>query len=105
LKIGNNGSDALAARRFLAVCQSGNDVIHYIVNMPAASTLYNGTVKALKYLNELEQVTVVFMVNLDPGCQDVYKIFDKTGKEVKSRNFSGTLDTSQAVNLLVYYYE
>jgi hypothetical protein len=105
LKISDKGSTALAPRRFLAVCQSGSGVIHYIVNLPAASTLYNGTVKALKYLNDMEQVNVVFMVNLDPGCQDVYKIFDKTGKEVKSSNFSGTLDTSQAANLLVYYYE
>jgi hypothetical protein len=108
LKITDNGSETakkLAPRRFLAVCSSGNDVIHYIVNLPAASTLYNGTVKALKYLNNLEQVNVVFMVNLDPGCQDVYKIFDKNGKEVTSKNFSGTLDTSQAANLLVYYYE
>jgi hypothetical protein len=108
LKITDNGSEPArktAPRRFLAVCQSGTEYIHYIVNLPAASTLYNGTVKALKYLNNLEQVNVVFMVNLDPGCQDVYKIFDKTGKEVKSKNFSGTLDTSQAANLLVYYYE
>jgi hypothetical protein len=105
LKIGTNSSQQLASRRFLAVCKEGADVIHYIINLPNAATLYDGTVKAYNYLKEYEEVDVTFMINLDTGCQDVLKVFDSAGKESNSSYFTGRTSISNAANLLVYYYE
>ena len=89
----------------MAVCKSGDLIIHYIINLPEASSLYEGAVKAFNYLRKMEAVDIVFMINLDPGCQNIYKVFDKAGIELRNSNFSGTVDITNAANLLVYYYE
>lgn len=103
--IANNSSTVAASRRFLAVCKKGTDIFHYIINLPAPSTLLDGTNKAYNYLTKYENVTVSFMINLDTGCQDVLRLYNKDGIENTSKNFRGQLDPSAAVNLLVYYFE
>lgn len=105
LKINANSSPAKGARRFLAACRTGGSVVYYIINMKTPATLHESAVKAFNYLKDMEEVDVVYMINLDTGCQDVFKIFDKVGKLVVNPNFSGTYDVPNAVNLLVYYYE
>jgi hypothetical protein len=105
LKIEPNSSPKIAPRRFLAACKIGSDIFHYIINLPNAATLYNGAKKAFDYLKDYEDADVVFMINLDPGCQDVYKVFNQNGTMSTDKNFCGSRDISEAANLLVYYYE
>jgi hypothetical protein len=96
-------------RRFLAVCKLDNgDVVHYIINLPQATTILKGAQKAFKFLKAHEEVNeVAFMINLDTGCQDVFKLYDASGKENNGRNFQGghRIDLSNASNVLAYYYE
>lgn len=99
-------STTIAPRRFLAVCKEGNNVLHYIINLPQATTLYNGSVKAFNYLKKHEDVDeITFLINLDTGCQNIFQVSDKNGNEVTDMNFKGDTPVSNAANLLVYYYE
>jgi hypothetical protein len=94
-------------RRFLAVCKSeeGN-IVHYIINLPTESTEYDGVNKAYRILKEREEVQqIVFMINLDTGCQNVFKAFNDRGAEYTSDILKGSTPISGAINLLAYYYE
>lgn len=96
-------------RRFLAVGTIKNkytnesEVKHIIVNSPTYSTLYDGCQRSLDFLNVYKNMDVTFMINLDPGAQNVFFLYDSEGKE--SPAIKGTLPISSAANLLVYYYE
>jgi hypothetical protein len=109
LRIGTNGSPAVAPRRFLAACKGyDGSITHYIINLPTAATLYDGTVKAKQYLKQIEGVQqIVFMINLDTGCQNIYEVNNSNGSPVNDRNFRGDggLTVNGAANLLAYYYE
>lgn len=98
-----------APRRFLAVCkEEDGSVSHYIINLPYASTLYQGVVKAKDYLKNIEDVAqIVFMINLDTGCQNFYNVFNSDGSRKSERNFNGDPDLTlnETANLLAYYYE
>lgn len=98
-----------AARRFLAVCkEEDGSVAHYIINLPTASTLYQGVVKARDYLKNLEDVSqIVFMINLDTGCQNFYNIYNPNGTLKNEKNFMGdnNFTVNKAANLLTYYFE
>lgn len=96
-----------APRRFLAVCKEGKGTVsHYIINLPTASTLYQGVLKAQDYLKNTEDVSqIVFMINLDTGCQDFYNIYNPNGSLMREKNFSGEKTINQAANLLAYYFE
>lgn len=102
-------SDKKQERRFLAVCKLDNgDIVHYIINLPTPSNIYDGGSKALSYLKDHEEVQeVIFMINLDTGCQDVFTLYDAIGNEHRSRHFQGDarIDLKNASNILVYYYE
>ena len=50
-----------------------------------------------------ELTKIEFMVNLDTGYQDVFKLYDTNGSE--KNDIKGTEPLTSAVNLLVYYYE
>jgi hypothetical protein len=120
LKIGTNGSQKKSSRRFLAVCKDKADnVVHYIINLPDtqlgnyATTLYEGTVKAFNYLQKIEDVSsIIYMINLDPGCQNIFSVFDANGN-MKNQTFGehgvklyqGDYPITNAANLLAYYYE
>jgi hypothetical protein len=98
-----------AARRFLAVCKEEDGTVsHYVVNLPTASTLYQGVKKAKDYLKNIEDVAqIVFMINLDTGCQNFYNVFNSDGSRKSERNFTGdqNLTLAQTANLLAYYFE
>jgi hypothetical protein len=46
---------------------------------------------------------VTFMVNLDTGYQDVFKLYNKDG--TLNQTITGQVELSTAVNLLSYYFE
>ncbi len=99
-----NASPAIAPRRFLAIGkdEKGKSV-HAIIQSSEYATLYNGSKKALEFLNEFKDMEVTFMINLDTGDQDVFKLYDKDGSTNKM--IKGAKDISVAVNLLAYYFQ
>lgn len=102
----DNSSQNIAKRRFLAVCRVGADVVHYIINLPSQTTLYEGCRNVYNYLKTYENINeVIYMINLDTGCQNVYKVFNRSGIESGDSNFQGDTSITSAANLLVYYYE
>ncbi len=105
--VGSNGSAVERERRFLAVCKDEDDnVMHCLVNLPGNNTLYDATIKVTNYLKYDEDVkNIIFIVNLETGCQNVFQVFDEKSNRVLGSGFNGTADLSQASSLLVYYYE
>ena len=105
LKISSyNSSSKSQERRFLAV---GNDaegnLVHCIVHSPEYTTLYEGSKRALNFLNEFKEMNVTWMINLEEGAQDVFSLYDSDGKI--NPTIKGKLTVSEAINLLVYYYQ
>ena len=105
LKIYSNSTSAESSRRFLAVCKDevGN-VLHVIIHCPNPVSLLKGAKNVNTFLSEFKDMEeVVFLVNLDTGCQDVFFVWDNQGKLRKE--ITGRLNIDAAANLLVYYYE
>lgn len=92
-------------RRFLAVGKDGSGTVkHAVVHLPSNVTLFEGTKKVLEFLQDfVEMEEVIFMINLDTGCQDVLELRDENGR-IRS-DISGSQPITQAANLLVYYYD
>jgi hypothetical protein len=107
LTIGANSSQEKRERRFLAVGRDDSgEVKHYMVNLSGANTLYQATLKVSKYLQEYEDVeNLIFLINLDTGCQDVFETYKPSGAIDSRKGFSGKAPITQATNLIVYYYE
>jgi hypothetical protein len=107
LGVGTNGSSSTRERRFLAVCKDEDDnVVHCLVNLAGNNTLYDATVKVVDYLKRSSDMnSIIFMVNLDTGCQNIFQAYDSKGRIVPGDGFNGTTPITQASNLLVYYYE
>ena len=105
LTIFANSSDKVNARRFLAVGRNDEgELYHVIVQCPAANlTLLAGAQKALRFLNNFQNLDVIFMINLDTGAQDVFKLYSCNGAE--NPLIKGQLPMTEAANLLAYYYE
>jgi hypothetical protein len=105
--VGSNGSVAERERRFLAVCKDEDDnVVHCLVNLAGNNTLYDATMKVADYLKRTADMnSIIFMINLDTGCQNIFQAFDEKGNRVLGNGFNGTTHVSKASNLLVYYYE
>jgi len=105
LAVGTNGSSNARERRFLAVCKDEDgSIIHLLINLAGNNTLYNATTKVSDYLKTYEDMdNIIYLINLDTGCQDVFQAFDENGN-YKS-GFSGQMSINSAANLLVYYYE
>lgn len=105
--VGTNGSAATRERRFLAVCKDEDDnVVHCLVNLAGNNTLYDATMKVADYLKRTADMNnIIFMINLDTGCQDVFQAFDANGNRVSGKGYNGGTNISNASNLLVYYYE
>ena len=105
LGVGTNGSPNARERRFLAVCkdEDGN-IIHCLINLAGRNTIYDATTKVSDYLKKIEDMdNIIFLINLDTGCQDVFQAFDENGNY--KTGFSGRMPINSAANLLVYYYE
>lgn len=107
LKVYSNGSTDKRERRFLAVCKDDSGVVyHYIVNLSGWNTIYDASVKVTKFLKDTEEMgNIVFLINLDTGCQNVFEVKKPDGSTDTREAFKADKDLSQAVNLLVYYYE
>lgn len=105
LSISSNGSSEPRERRFLAVGKdkSSGDLCHVILNLPEYTSLYNGALRAKKFLNDTGNLEITFMINLDTGYQDVCFLYNKDGSVNKLIHGQKSLD--YAVNLLAYYYE
>ncbi len=104
-KISSNSSPEKRERRFLAVGKDENGIlVHTIVDYPTYTTLLDGAQKVYKFLKDYKGMKeIIFMINLDTGAQNVFRIYDKTGK-IRT-DIKGVVEPENAVNLLVYYYE
>jgi hypothetical protein len=94
-----------AKRRVLAVGtnQTGK-TFHYVVDCPNQNqTIYDAASKAYNYLQRKAYANIMFMINLDTGCQDAFQVYKSDGS-IDSQ-FKGTTPLSNAANLLCYYYE
>ncbi len=103
--ISDSSAKLYAQRRFLAMCTKDNEIIHFIINIPEACTLLEGTRISLNYLANFEKTEVMSIINLESGCTNIYEVYDKDGNQIKSAGFTGIFPASSAVNLLVYYFE
>jgi hypothetical protein len=105
LKIYANSSTEPRERRFLAVCkdEEGN-ILHVIVHYPNNVSLLNGAKNVKTFLSEFKDMEeVIFLVNLDTGCQDIFFVWDSKGN--LRETIRGRSGIEAAANLLVYYYE
>lgn len=96
-----------AGRRFMA---AGSDISgvsrSYIINLSGPNTLLAASRKAIDYLKTYEDIFEIdYLVNLDPGAQDVFGAYLPSGIKNNSKGFQGTLDITKALNLIVYYVE
>lgn len=105
LEIATNADRTPRERRFLAVGKdvTTNETCHVIVNSPEFTSLYEGTNRVKTFLNDYKDMDVTFMINLDPGAQNVFFLFNKDGTVNKS--IMGTIKLESAANLLAYYYQ
>lgn len=102
----NKSSNVTAMRRFLAVGKnSENETVHYIINLSSDNTLFNAAKKVHTFLNQREQMNIIFMINLDTGGQNAFQVYNSNGSIDTRKDFTGTTPLSGAVNLLVYYFE
>jgi hypothetical protein len=93
-------------RRFLAVgTNSEGQLLHYIVNLSGANSIYGATEKVFGFLTKNEELNVTFLINLDTGGQNAFKVYTSSGKVDARKDFIGTTPLNQAANLLVYYFE
>lgn len=100
----NNSNQKSQERRFLAVGKDDEGKLtHVIIHCPAHSTLYEGARKAFDFLEDFKGMDVTFMINLDTGYQDVFKLFNKDGSP--NQTITGKEELSRAVNLLTYYFQ
>jgi len=101
----NDFKTRIKERRFLAVGKDANGVLkHIIIDYPTQTTLVKGAEKVLNFLKDAyDMKEVTYMVNMDPGAQNVFKLYDKNGNI--RNDIQGTIDPKDAVNLLVYYFE
>jgi hypothetical protein len=100
--MGNNSSPTIRERRFLAVCQdTATKEIKHVVIQILPSSLKVAVEKAQSLLHSNSAVKIIFLIDFDPGIQDVFKYFDAKGNVL----MAGTLEMNNAGSLLVYYYE
>ncbi len=103
-KVGLNGSQNKASRRFLAACKTEGVLYHVIVHTDEEQTLSQAALDAFKFLKEYKEMDeIIFMVNLDTGMQNVFELYDANG--TKRSDILGKTPAENATNLLVYYYE
>ncbi len=99
-----NFSTEKKERRFLVVgYDENNKLFHIVIHYPTSSSLKDAAEKVFNFLMDQELTKIEFMVNLDTGYQDVFKLYDTNGSE--KNDIKGTEPLTSSVNLLVYYYE
>lgn len=106
LTIYTNSSPLRAPRRFLCVARENEEIFHYIVYLATNTTLYDATVKVSNFLKSYEQIQdLVYVINLDTGCQNVFELRQPNGKIDTRTEFTGSLPITKAANLIVYYQD
>ncbi len=105
LKISSyNSSKDSRERRFLVVGTDENgQVVHCIIHSPQYTTLYEGSKRALSFMNDFKDMNVIFMVNLDTGAQDFFDLYNSDG--TLNNTITGQKSVNDTRNMLVYYYE
>ncbi len=104
LAIAPNAPTPPRERRFLAVGTVRGELVHAIVNSGSSNaTLYEASKRTLEFLQSFRTMNVMFMINLDPGAQDVFQLYDEHG--VKSPFIQGPIPLEKAANILAYYFE
>jgi hypothetical protein len=102
----NLASTNQAQRRFLAVGTNSNgQIFHYLINLTSANSIYEATEKAFRFLTKNEELNVTFMINLDTGGHNNFRVYKSDGKFDTRNVFIGTTSLKEAANLLVYYFE
>jgi hypothetical protein len=105
LQIAENSSANKRERRFLiAAIDDQNVVRYYMVNLKGYNTLYNASLKVLKYIQDYTD-NIVYMINLDTGAQDYYEVRESNGTKKATDGFKGNLKIEATKNLLVFYFE
>lgn len=100
------GPSKISNRRFLVVGKDYSGTLHHLfVSTIPSLTVYESANTAYNYVKNSLLSDVIFMINVDPGCQDVYKVYNEYGGSVNDTGYYGSSPTSQATNLIVYYYE
>ena len=94
-------------RRFIVAGKDGKgSAQQIIINSLSQLSLYDATANAISYLKTSHLLTdISFIFNLDPGCQDVYRVYNADGKVCTLPGFNGSFQIDKAANLVVYYYE
>jgi len=107
LMVYNNSSSEQAKRRFLVVGKDEDGIVHhYVVYLYAKNTLKDATEKIVDFIKNRRDIEdIVFVINLDTGCQDVYQVWNGKGGVLADREYKGITPISNAANLLVYYFE
>lgn len=99
-----NSNTAKRERRFLAAGKDADgQQYNIILNCPASSSLYDASKKALEFLNKFKEINVLFMINLDTGCQNVIEL--RNSNCSVSTAVTGTQAVNNAVNLLAFYFQ
>jgi hypothetical protein len=92
-------------RRFLALCKSGNQAVHIVVDAPALLQL-NLSASYAKELLESEGYIVAHLLNLDTGGKDI--LYVSNGRQLENKNptaINSFAVIEKATNLLVFYKE
>lgn len=94
-------------RRFIVSGKDGNgNARQIIINSLSQLTLFDATSNVINYLKTSSLLSdISFIFNLDPGCQDVYRVYNSDGKICTLSGFNGSYQIEKAANLIVYYYE
>ena len=104
LQIAGNSSAVADTRRFLAMGTDNNGTsYHILIQCPEKCSLLNGAKGALAALKWYKEMNIKFMINLDTGGQDVFKVFSPDGGTYESIGGQNTLN--DAANLLTYYFD
>ena len=105
LQIAENSSQNKRERRFLLAALDDQKVVrYYLINLKGYNTLYNASLKVLKYIQSYVD-NIVYMINLDTGAQDYYEVREPDGKLNPMPEFRGNLKIEATKNLLVFYFE
>ena len=107
IAVGTNGSVVPRERRILAACKDeNNNLVYCLVNLAGNNTLYEATQKISDYLIKKEYFeNIIFMINLDTGCQNVFQANKPNGSLLTGDGWSGLTPINNASNLIVFYYE
>lgn len=107
LMVANNSSQTRAKRRLMVVGKDEDGVLHhFIVYLFSENTLKAATEKIVEFVKVRRDIDdIVFIINLDTGCQDVYEVWNSKGLKLNDQEYKGQSSIDNAANLLVYYFE